>query len=258
MNVFISHATKDRDFVEQELLPLLQTHDVEAWYCRTDIPSAAMWKQEVLQALKQSERVVVVLSPHAVISEWVQAEVHWALENRRGRVIPLLYLDCDAAELDLRLAQLQPVNFLSSEAAAKARLVALLVDEDDEEEFPEDTLTVARTALQIEPVEKTRLRFTARAGPFAGREFAVETRTEAIIGRHRTTCDLRLIDTHVSRAHAKLTVTHGLHGKEIWIQDLKSANGTAVNGKRIPSPVQLELGDEVHIGESTLVLEEVS
>ena len=62
---------------------------------------------------------------------------------------------------------------------------------------------------------------------------------EQVIGRSNN-CDICLNVVHLSRRHAKLTVTKDY----IEIEDLQSANGTFVNGKRIASE-QARPGDEI-------------
>jgi pSer/pThr/pTyr-binding forkhead associated (FHA) protein len=60
------------------------------------------------------------------------------------------------------------------------------------------------------------------------------------VGR-ATDCDLQLVEGHVSRHHARLHVVGGT----VWIQDLRSANGTFVNGDRVAGAWRLFHGDEV-------------
>lgn len=62
--------------------------------------------------------------------------------------------------------------------------------------------------------------------------------------------DIVLAGPLVSRRHAELTDT--LHG--LVVTDLGSRNGVFVNGHRITTPVVLEVGDTLAIGESTFVL----
>lgn len=75
-------------------------------------------------------------------------------------------------------------------------------------------------------------------------------RHELTIGRDAGN-DIVLAHTTVSRAHARLTYTN-----ERWcIEDLGSANGTFVNGVRVPfgAPHPLRDGDRVGVGSAGLV-----
>lgn len=111
--IFISHSSKDRDFVESELMPFLRNQGVEPWYSRDDIEAAAHWEATILKGLRESEWFLVVLTPGAVVSEWVRTEVSWALSERKGRVIPLLRQSCDVDDLHLALRRIQWVDIAS-------------------------------------------------------------------------------------------------------------------------------------------------
>ena len=54
-------------------------------------------------------------------------------------------------------------------------------------------------------------------------------------------CDLQLAEGHLSRHHAELVVIGGT----IWLEDLRSANGTFLNGDRVIGARRLYHGDEV-------------
>jgi EmrB/QacA subfamily drug resistance transporter len=85
------------------------------------------------------------------------------------------------------------------------------------------------------------------SGPGAGGTAPV--RRSATIGREPE-CDIQLLDSEVSRRHAKVTVRDGLAA----IDDLHSANGTYVNGDRILEQRTLSPGDRIQIGEATIIL----
>ncbi|MCS7246258.1 MAG: FHA domain-containing protein [Thermomicrobium sp.] len=70
-----------------------------------------------------------------------------------------------------------------------------------------------------------------------------------VIGRHPS-CTIRLDDSFVSTEHAQLTWEHG----RWWIADLKSTNGTRVNGRPVTAPTGLRYGDVIEIGDVRLVL----
>jgi uncharacterized protein (TIGR02996 family) len=61
-----------------------------------------------------------------------------------------------------------------------------------------------------------------------------------------------LADRNISRRHARLVVRDG---KYILV-DLKSTNGTYVNGRRLTSPIVIAARDQVRIGNFTIALEE--
>jgi hypothetical protein len=67
-----------------------------------------------------------------------------------------------------------------------------------------------------------------------------------IVGR-ASACDLVLDDTAVSRCHVALRREHGT-----WIvSDLRSSNGTHLNGRRVDQAVVVD-GDELLLGETLL------
>src|SRR5262245_4246888 len=101
MLVFLSHSSKDRRFVEQKLIPFLKSHGVKPWYSTVDIRTADDFERSIREALLSCDSFLVVLSPNSVKSEWVRAEVHWAMENRKGRVVPVFVADCDPFQLHL-------------------------------------------------------------------------------------------------------------------------------------------------------------
>jgi hypothetical protein len=75
------------------------------------------------------------------------------------------------------------------------------------------------------------------------------TEPEYIVGRHRDNT-IQLTDLGISSFHARI-----FHGPEGYvIEDLKSRNGTWVNGARVYQAT-LTSGDRIHLGQSDLVYE---
>ncbi len=103
----------------------------------------------------------------------------------------------------------------------------------------------------LEDVEASRRDKAAIAGQkaklicvsteFAGREFDI-TKTEIVIGRTEDN-DIAIDHRSVSRHHAKIQV----QGKSFKVIDLKSANGTLINGEEY-AQVDLKRGDLVEFG----------
>jgi EmrB/QacA subfamily drug resistance transporter len=86
------------------------------------------------------------------------------------------------------------------------------------------------------------------SGPGAGNT-ATLVGGSATIGREPE-CDLQVLDSEVSRLHAKVTVRDGVAA----IDDLRSSNGTYVDGDRILERTKLAPGDKIQIGEATIEL----
>jgi FHA domain-containing protein len=84
-------------------------------------------------------------------------------------------------------------------------------------------------------------------GPLEGRR--VDVGAELVVGREGAA--LTLPDLEVSRRHAVLRADDGA----VWLEDLESANGTWVNGRRIATRTRLADGDLVRLGHTTVQLE---
>ena len=79
-------------------------------------------------------------------------------------------------------------------------------------------------------------------GPLRGRVLVVDD-DELVLGR-RENSDLLLPDPHVSRAHAVIRKSAGA----VWLEDLGSTGGTAVNGEPVTGSQALKHGDMVKFG----------
>ncbi len=80
-----------------------------------------------------------------------------------------------------------------------------------------------------------------------GREFRL--RNTSNLGRHQSNCDVVLTDDLVSTEHARIK----MDGKQFYLHDLASSNGTYLNGRRIQQRELLMDGDQIRIGDTTLV-----
>ncbi|MFN9993524.1 MAG: ATP-binding protein [Phycisphaerales bacterium] len=88
---------------------------------------------------------------------------------------------------------------------------------------------------------------TVIQGPDKDRRFNLPDHEPQCIGRSSES--LPLSDNAISRRHAELTPDDGLW----YIDDLKSQNGTYVNGNRLTSRTRLHLGDQIRVGRTVLV-----
>jgi len=111
MRIFISHSTRGRDYVLSRLKPALESIGCASWCSSSDLKAAANWEQQIRAALAASDVFIVVMSPDAQRSEWVQAETPWAVEHMSGRIIPVLARSYRPIDLHLRLGTLQYLDF---------------------------------------------------------------------------------------------------------------------------------------------------
>jgi hypothetical protein len=79
---------------------------------------------------------------------------------------------------------------------------------------------------------------SAETGPLSGLSFGIAK--PVVIGR-ALECDLAVVTPHISRQHAKLDVEND----QLYIEDMGSANGTIVNGKRAAQRKALHNEDEI-------------
>ena len=124
--VFISHSAKDKEFVEREVVSLLQRHGIETWYCKTDVCGSDQWERAILKGLQSCSWFLLVLSPRSATSEWVKDELHWAVDERPDKIIPILMEDCDFQQFHIRLARIQFIDFRQVSPHAQKQLLALL------------------------------------------------------------------------------------------------------------------------------------
>jgi hypothetical protein len=98
------------------------------------------------------------------------------------------------------------------------------------------------------PVLTSQAALTVTRGVGKGARFMVDKKT-TIIGRGDD-CDIIVAEAVVSRHHTKIVRM----GPKYFLYDLKSTNGTLVNGQRVEQHV-LEDGDEIQIGVTVFLFE---
>lgn len=95
--------------------------------------------------------------------------------------------------------------------------------------------------------EGKRLSLAVINGPDAGSVYRIE-KPRITIGR--SGADLNLNDTESSRHHAAIEIREGVY----MLEDLKSTNGTLVDGQKITAPTELQNHSEFQIGSTTIML----
>lgn len=93
------------------------------------------------------------------------------------------------------------------------------------------------------------LELVVTLGPVRGRRFTVPA-AGLRLGRS-SSCEIAIPDPALSRNHCLFEAREG----SVWVTDLASANGTAVNGVELgPESFKLNVGDVISVGESELMV----
>lgn len=91
--VFLSYARKDGNAAAARLRNELERVGFEIWRDIEDMQGGQAWKEQLRAALRKVDAVVVLLTPAAVASKYVEWEWENALTLEK-RVIPLLIQPC--------------------------------------------------------------------------------------------------------------------------------------------------------------------
>lgn len=109
--IFLSHSSKDTAFSARLAQELYQAHGYDVWHDIERLNGGDAWWKRIQQELTARFVFLVVLSPDAVASRWVNDEIAIAWEQKNSatgkRIIPLLYRECQ------RSAELKTLHYIS-------------------------------------------------------------------------------------------------------------------------------------------------
>ncbi len=111
-NIFISYSRKDIAFVRR-LAGDLEKAGYDVWWDLSDLRGGDDWVSVIPSAIEACQFFLVVLSPHAIESEWVRKEYTQALSTRK-RIIPLML---SQSRIPFALNTINYVDFSSAEYA---------------------------------------------------------------------------------------------------------------------------------------------
>src|SRR5271157_3789908 len=83
---FISYSTRDQDFAER-LHADLQAKGVRCWFAPHDIKGGRKLHEQIDEAIRLHDKLLLILSEHSMSSKWVKTEIANAREreNREGK-----------------------------------------------------------------------------------------------------------------------------------------------------------------------------
>jgi predicted nucleotide-binding protein len=120
-DVFITYAREDRVYADA-IAMALQARGLRVWWDANLLPGLP-FEQQILETLRKAPIVVAVLSPTSIRSEWVGAEIQYAMEDRL-LVVPILVGGLQPERLPPRLAPIQALILDESRAKESAAEIA--------------------------------------------------------------------------------------------------------------------------------------
>lgn len=131
-----------------------------------------------------------------------------------------------------------------------------VVDEDVDpprhsifEEEPSDKDVLAEINFGL--LDTGRWLLKVIGGPNNGAEFSMATGSAYVIGTDPNSCDIVFHDTSVSRQHARIAVDEN---DVLSIEDLKSRNGTLVDGEPLQGKQPLAVNTLISLGTTTFIV----
>jgi uncharacterized protein YjbI with pentapeptide repeats len=89
---FISYSTKDQDFADR-LYADLQNKGVRCWFAPLDVQSGKKLHEQIDEAIRLHDKLLLILSPHSMKSEWVKTEIATArkreVHDKRRVLFPI-------------------------------------------------------------------------------------------------------------------------------------------------------------------------
>lgn len=118
--IFISYARKDSEYV-YTLAKELRRIGLDIWIDQ-DIEPGSNWDKTIEEALRDSEKMLLIVSPASMLSENVQDEWSYFLEEGKP-VFPFIHQDC---EMSFRLRRRQYITSTEDLLSDIARIVDVL------------------------------------------------------------------------------------------------------------------------------------
>lgn len=99
---FISYSTKDKEFA-QRLHNDLQSEGVRCWFAPEDIQGGKKLHDQIDEAIRQYDKLLLILSPKSISSEWVKTEIAKArkreISQNRKMLFPVRLIDIETLKV---------------------------------------------------------------------------------------------------------------------------------------------------------------
>lgn len=150
-----------------------------------------------------------------------------------------------------------PKEYVAEEPAVKEQVPEKLVEEEHPADTHGDTIFEGEgddkdlAKINFDLMETGRWLLRVINGPNSGAEFSMQSGSSYIIGTDPNTCDIVFYDKSVSRQHVRITISQD---DQLTIEDLKSRNGTRLEGDLLEQPRSLPPQVVVTIGTTSFVV----
>jgi uncharacterized protein YjbI with pentapeptide repeats len=98
---FISYSTKDQEFADR-LYADLQAKQVRCWFAPHDVQGGKKLYEQIDEAIRLYDKLLLILSPASMGSEWVKTEIKKArkreLREKRRRLFPIRLVDFETLQ----------------------------------------------------------------------------------------------------------------------------------------------------------------
>src|SRR5215831_17261691 len=120
--LFVSHSTQDNPWC-RELVAALTAAGLDVWYDERGLTGGVSWVQTLQHEVQTRDVLLLILSPDAWASQWVQEEVQLAIATRRT-ILPVMHLSTNVEGFLLTRQWVDAVGL--SGALAAQRVIAAL------------------------------------------------------------------------------------------------------------------------------------
>jgi hypothetical protein len=128
LNLFLSHLHDHREFVGR-VQSVLASYGASAFVAHKDIPSGAIWREEIRGGLRSCDALVAFLHKGFRASQWCDQEVGWAL----GREIPVIPV-CPPVNAEANNGFMDDVQYIvlgsENEWFTARKIIETLTDDD--------------------------------------------------------------------------------------------------------------------------------
>lgn len=123
VRVFVSHSHQDNEWC-RPMVAALKAVGYDVWYDETGLKGGAAWVAEIQREVQARDVFLLVLTPEAWASQWVQDELQLAIATRR-RILPVLLRN---TQVDGFILTIQWVTVIGEEPQTAARAIIKAIE----------------------------------------------------------------------------------------------------------------------------------